>query len=1263
VEQIRKPGEFKALYSAACERIEGLDKFEKLIRKKLGKRAHVSGTDWYLRTPAEKIALATLLVARYLLDGSDLRANSYTFDQFLDVPEVNTINVYPAKKVPFLIIMQLAHLQNLFSCGIHEGFDAVMESYAGKGRGGENVDLSNLVQLNKTEVAEVVGANLMLKNTNSSPGAMWKFYDFMKENDFFTPESMKKDNIFILGIGCTFDAGAGHYPIVAPVKGNPNDNPFFAVESAEHPSDLLEDVIDRSTNDEDIENFEDDEPFENTEVSAVEWEELALKEIAMKETCETSEPEHDDEDDENTELDWATGAEFFYVGGRTFPKCMLPSTHQEQNIRYQQYSVPFRNAEDLKLPYSRIVGLPYTNVNEEDKSFNFGNLLLQHKRFNDNIRVNMRKLAKKGNIARIEIAEDNSKEENSSFESLLRNGIIHSLHRIEKNLKCFDAAPVANVAEFFANALLARIWTFQEFVDSYFVEETKGDYYPLIKGITEIASFSKNFYRGRGTKFDGYIVGKKASMKYQRPVLSVLPGYLCNFIRERTQDRVNLYWEVFCSILQFHDQKVYDPDKVAYCEYESKVMACSRCFRLFTNLYDKDKYCLILEEFDEHPCYKTEGTPTHHITDVNDIEERTEAEVACSDGKCDSKLISVNNKRFLKHLKSELELLTTEQLNFINVVTADSNSDSDQTRKSVHHLLTGIAGSGKSRTVSVLIKKCAVLDEGINRTAVCALTKTASGLVYGSTLHSTFGLKLADINSKNLISNTFAQIMKGERKGQFFRLRNIKRFIIDECSLIQAQGLDNINKMLQYIMIGTISHGGPFGGVRMILVGDPLQLISIVTDKNIQDKKRDCNVVRKLNEVEGFHFFQYAVFWDYFHIYILTKSHRHSEDPEMLKLLNFVRIGDVTSDPELLAKINTWGRNVPESSISETIKALYTLVPQEFEMFKGIPDPETQKKLAIWRKSENERFLKRLGQSIQKYCEENSKRYGLQSGRFKGDLSTLAKTTIICAQHTECKAVSDAFDRLLYDKSNENHGTIKAKFPNGLGNASMALIEKNEAKIFKNKLEIEFRYYPGKIVRFTSNQTAGHNNSISNNLLGVVKRVGKRDEEGNVISLFIEPLYSDPRIESIEVEVFPAATEFEFKCSDIPLTCNQIRVVSGYTGTDYLAQGITFPCDRFLVYNNQRTTSPGSLYTVLSRTRTTNNIYVLHPLVLKDITSVDKTARAFWTECWDMVTMTVPNEWMSEKKTGSPFPTFPASRIKAVMQQYTQEHTVSTDEK
>lgn len=180
--------------------------------------------------------------------------------------------------------------------------------------------------------------------------------------------------------------------------------------------------------------------------------------------------------------------------------------------------------------------------------------------------------------------------------------------------------------------------------------------------------------------------------------------------------------------------------------------------------------------------------------------------------------------------------------------------------------VTGGAGTGKSTLIDVIRTRCR------KRMAVVAFTGVAALNVRCSTIHSFFRLppRICD----------HSEIRSVEDRRMY---RELELLVIDEVSMVRGDLMDNIDRFLRVNRSSQV----PFGGVQVVLIGDPFQLPPVVT-------RRD----REVLELAGYthlHFFDALCLRDArFEMVELTAQYRQS-DAELVRLLNMLRDGESKS--------------------------------------------------------------------------------------------------------------------------------------------------------------------------------------------------------------------------------------------------------------------------------------------------------------------------------------------------------------------------------
>lgn len=204
----------------------------------------------------------------------------------------------------------------------------------------------------------------------------------------------------------------------------------------------------------------------------------------------------------------------------------------------------------------------------------------------------------------------------------------------------------------------------------------------------------------------------------------------------------------------------------------------------------------------------------------------------------------------------------------------------DQCLRTVIHgavplFVTGNAGTGKSTFLQYMLEN---LDEDENP-VVLAPTGVAAVNVGGSTIHSFFKFPPRYVNLDSITAN-----YKWQRE---FR-STLSMLIIDEISMVRADMMDNIDVFLRLNM----GVDAPFGGVRLVMIGDLHQLPPVVEDSLKQYFK---------NVYTSPYFFHAKVFEDVSPAtFELTHIFRQ-KDPTFIRVLNNVRRGQLSnSDANVL---------------------------------------------------------------------------------------------------------------------------------------------------------------------------------------------------------------------------------------------------------------------------------------------------------------------------------------------------------------------------
>jgi ATP-dependent DNA helicase PIF1 len=204
-------------------------------------------------------------------------------------------------------------------------------------------------------------------------------------------------------------------------------------------------------------------------------------------------------------------------------------------------------------------------------------------------------------------------------------------------------------------------------------------------------------------------------------------------------------------------------------------------------------------------------------------------------------------------------------------------------------LLTGVAGCGKS----TIIRKFLETRGDRGNIMVCAPTGVAALNIGGATIHRAFGL-----TPRTDLENPGVSL---KVKSTLYWVDTI---VIDEASMVRADLLNALN-----IIMKRVKHSSePFGGVRMIFVGDFYQLPPVVK------REEEDYLEQRHGSRTGWMFFAPCFKALSPRVFFLNKSYRQAEDGSFTSLLNRVRNVDLSVVAELNAiarPANTAGEAVP----------------------------------------------------------------------------------------------------------------------------------------------------------------------------------------------------------------------------------------------------------------------------------------------------------------------------------------------------------------
>jgi ATP-dependent DNA helicase PIF1 len=237
-----------------------------------------------------------------------------------------------------------------------------------------------------------------------------------------------------------------------------------------------------------------------------------------------------------------------------------------------------------------------------------------------------------------------------------------------------------------------------------------------------------------------------------------------------------------------------------------------------------------------------------------------------------------------------------------------------------HVFVTGRAGTGKSTLLSHLI---ANTEKSF---AVCAPTGVAALNVGGVTIHSLFTFPLGVLGEVELGRHLSRRVRDV--------LRAIDMLVIDEVSMVSS---DLMNAISRALGIARGNRREPFGGVQLVMFGDPYQLAPVPPS----DPAERAYMAENYRSPWFFD----APVWQEASLerFELSTIFRQS-DAGFKSILNAIRDGSVTQ--EMLDTLNAAGNRFPPHSdvirlatINNTVNAVnrerMNLIPGEPKTFKA----------------------------------------------------------------------------------------------------------------------------------------------------------------------------------------------------------------------------------------------------------------------------------------------------------------------------------------
>jgi hypothetical protein len=400
-----------------------------------------------------------------------------------------------------------------------------------------------------------------------------------------------------------------------------------------------------------------------------------------------------------------------------------------------------------------------------------------------------------GGWARIEIAVPVPvvSREDDAASSEFGRAVHDAIFLAQNNTAAYDMDKWATMIEFFVSALSSRVRCTVDMM-AHLSQDPREDVLKqdeLADYVLEVNDVIKRFYNGVGCLRSTVRSLPRCAYMYDRAILGRMRKFgrmQCNQLTScGGTDWVERFYE---KLGMTKADAIPIPDYVPAQRHRrfnerEEGFACPNCWNLYRM---QDKYA-----YQHHPC---QGRSSYE------------------------KWVQLSSARFKKHHADVLQRLSDEQRLLIELL--------DDPALNPNVYLGGLAGVGKSFALRAAVEHIC-MNYGMKAIAIVAPTHIAAQNVGGRTIHSFLGLTHHDglvPKSEEDLNRVVTNYLKNKDEKAKELQNNLQFFVVDEVGMLSAKTLE----LLEYFLRSLKRTGlegeevGNFGDIRVLLVGDPLQV-------------------------------------------------------------------------------------------------------------------------------------------------------------------------------------------------------------------------------------------------------------------------------------------------------------------------------------------------------------------------------------------------------------------------------------------------------